>query len=79
MGQGTPVVTSDDSALVEVAGGAGLAVPADDAAGWADALAGLLGDPAAADRLGEEGRRRASELTWGRTAERTVAAYREVL
>jgi glycosyltransferase involved in cell wall biosynthesis len=73
----TPVVTSNTSSLPEVAGDAALLVaPADDA--LALGIRRVLTDPALAHDLRRRGQARAAEFTWERTAERTVAVYREV-
>jgi glycosyltransferase involved in cell wall biosynthesis len=66
MASGTPVVISDDPALREVAGEAGVYGPVEDA----------LKDR---DRYRAAGLQRASQFSWRRTAELTVAAYRRVL
>ena len=42
MAAGLPVVVSDRTSLPEVAGGAGLVAPAEDAGAWADALGHAL-------------------------------------
>jgi glycosyltransferase involved in cell wall biosynthesis len=76
MAQGTPVVTSRGTSTEEVAGGAAALVdplsPEAIAHGVADALDRR-------DTLVASGRRRAAEMTWARTADLTLAAYREVL
>ncbi|HSL59812.1 MAG TPA: glycosyltransferase family 1 protein [Acidimicrobiales bacterium] len=78
MAQGTPVVTSTGTATEElVAGGAGIAVDPRDPDAIAGALHRVVTDPALAAELAAVGRRRAAEHTWARTAELTVAAYRE--
>jgi glycosyltransferase involved in cell wall biosynthesis len=61
-------------------GVSGRVVPAGDAEALAGALADLLGDPAAAARLGEEGRRRA-EAAWSpdRLVSLVEDAYRATL
>jgi glycosyltransferase involved in cell wall biosynthesis len=79
MAQGTPVVTSRGTSTEEVAGGAGLVVDPRDPSAVAEALAAVLDDGPFARRLAEAGRARAAELTWARTAQRTVEAYRRVL
>ncbi len=70
----TPVVHSDAPALVEVAGGAGIAVPRDDAEGYparlAEALRSVLEDPELARRLGTLGRDRARAFSWRDSAEK---------
>ncbi len=78
MSQGCPVICSDIPALVEVTAGAAITVPPSDVAGWADAVDGLLGDPATRAALAAAGRRRAGELTPERMVRATRAVYREV-
>jgi glycosyltransferase involved in cell wall biosynthesis len=67
MTAGTPVVASDRTSLPEVVGDAGLIVPADDPAAWAEALAAAL-DPGRAADLSARGRARAAAFTWSRSA-----------
>jgi glycosyltransferase involved in cell wall biosynthesis len=71
---GTPVVHSDDAALVEVAGDAGVVVEREDSAGYphrlAAAIATVTGDDALAARLGQAGRDRASMFSWTNSAEK---------
>lgn len=75
MAQGTPVVTSRGVSTEEVAGGAAVLVdprnPDDIARGISEALA-------AHDVLAAQGRARAAAMTWTRTADLTLAAYREL-
>jgi alpha-1,3-rhamnosyl/mannosyltransferase len=66
MASGTPVVLSDDPALREVAGDAGVYGPV------AEALADR-------ERYRAAGLVRAAQFSWRRTAELTVGAYRKVL
>jgi len=70
---GTPVVHSDDPALVEVASDAGLTVARADAAGYpgrlADAIGEVLDDTSLADRLGVTGSDRARAFSWRDSAE----------
>lgn len=68
MAAGTPVLTSDVPALVEVAGGAARVVPRDDEAALAVALAELLADPGAAAALVAAGSRRAADFSWSTAA-----------
>jgi starch synthase len=88
MACGTPVVASRVGGIPEVVadGGTGLLVDVnvddDDAfeAGLARALDRVLGDPAAARRMGEAGRVRAvGEFGWDAVARRTAALYGEIL
>lgn len=75
MAQGAPVVTSRGTSTEEVAGGAAVLV---DPLDVADIARGIV---EALDRRSELvllGRKRAAAATWTRTAELTIAAYREV-
>jgi glycosyltransferase involved in cell wall biosynthesis len=78
MACGTPVVTSQDPALAEVVGDAGLRADARDVAGLAAAVTSLIGDPALAGRLRELGRERAGRYSWARTAIGYQAVYEEL-
>lgn len=74
MAQGTPVVTSAGRSTAEVAGGAAVLVDPLDV----DAIGAGIVDAVARDaELAAAGRGRAGELTWDRTAELTLAVYRE--
>ena len=79
MSQATPVVTSAATSTAEVAGGAGVLVDPLDEEAIADALDRVLGDATLAEQMSVAGRQRAATFTWERTAELTVAAYREAL
>jgi glycosyltransferase involved in cell wall biosynthesis len=76
MAQGTPVVTSAGTATEEVAGGAAVLVDPLDVDSIA---AGLLEGQRRATELAAAGPRRAAELTWDATAQRTLDAYRDVV
>ncbi|MFB8181123.1 glycogen synthase [Streptomyces sp. NPDC055966] len=83
MACGTPVVASRVGGIPEVVadGATGLLVDVDDGfeAGLARALDTVLGDPAAARRMGEAGRVRAvGEFGWDAVARRTAALYEEI-
>ena len=75
MAQGAPVVTSRGTSTEEVAGGAAVLVDPFDVA---DVARGLDEALDRADELAGAGRRRARELTWSRTADATLAVYREL-
>ena len=77
MAQGAAVVTSAGTATEEVVGDAGVLVDPTSVASIAEGIDRVLGDPALAARLGAAARDRAATFTWERTAELTVAAYRE--
>ncbi len=71
---GAAVVTSDVSSLPEVAGDAAVLADPLDAGAIAEALRGLLADPAERARRGAAGRRRAAAFSWERTARVTREA-----
>ena len=75
MALGTPVICSNQEALVEVVGDAGLVLPLDPDA-WAGAL-DHVGDHSEA--LRESGRQRAMEFTAAKSGEGLAAAYRLAL
>jgi glycosyltransferase involved in cell wall biosynthesis len=79
MAAGLPVLTADRGAMREVARDAALLVDPDREEAIAAGLLRLADDPELRDRLTRRGRERAAELTWRRTAEDTVAVYREIL
>ncbi|MGV9942636.1 glycogen synthase [Streptomyces sp. NPDC003401] len=90
MACGTPVVASRVGGIPEVVedGATGVLVPPADGdegaaafeAGLARALDSVLGDPAAARRMGEAGRARAvEEFGWDAIARRTVRLYEDTL
>ncbi|MBV9013822.1 MAG: glycosyltransferase family 4 protein [Pseudonocardiales bacterium] len=78
MAAGVPVVHSDAPALVEVAGGAGVTVPRNDAGALAAALRAVLFDPATAQAMSAAGRRRAEQFSWERTARQVWAVHTEL-
>ncbi|MFE1438628.1 glycogen synthase [Streptomyces sp. NPDC058739] len=84
MACGTPVVASRVGGIPEVVedGVSGRLVTVDDdfEAGLTRALDAVLGDPAAARRMGEAGRARAvGEFGWDAVARRTAALYAQLL
>ena len=68
MAAGSPVITSNISAMPEVVGEAGVTVDPYDADEIRDALRSLLEDANAAAQLGARGRAHARAFTWERTA-----------
>lgn len=72
MALGTPVVCSDQAALLEVVGDAGLVLPLDGDA-WSDALDRVETDR---DAMRRAGRRRASMFTAAKSGEGLARAYR---
>ena len=83
MAAGAPVVTSTVSSLPEVTGtgaeAAGLLVEPEDVEGIAGAMRRLAEDEDLRESLIRRGRERAGTFSWDRTAELTLAAYREAL
>jgi glycosyltransferase involved in cell wall biosynthesis len=78
MACGAPVLTSNDSALPEVVGDAAVTVDPSSVDAIAEGMKRVLTNVELADDLGRRGPYRAKNFTWSRTAELTVAAYREV-
>jgi alpha-1,3-rhamnosyl/mannosyltransferase len=75
MACGTPVITSDVSALPEVVGDAAMLVDPLDVEALAAAIRRLWDDEAARDDLRTRGLRRACRFTWEVTARLTLEAY----
>ena len=73
---GLPVLTSNRSALPEVAGDAALTVDPVDVEAIRDGLARLAADEDLRRALAAKGRERARAFTWESAAERTLAVYR---
>lgn len=76
MACGAPVIAARASAIPEVAGSAAMLLDPDDEAGFADAIARVLTEPAFAADLRARGLARAAQFTWRETAARTLEAYR---
>lgn len=80
MACGVPVVSTDGGALPEVVGDAGVIVPAKDVSALAEAIAGLLENPARRVALGAAGRERIVEqFSWEVCARQMSRYYRGVL
>jgi glycosyltransferase involved in cell wall biosynthesis len=79
MASGVPVVTSNVSSMPEVGGKAALYVDPHDPADIAQKVVQAVEDSALRPELVHKGLARASEFTWRRTAEATLAVYEEVL
>jgi alpha-1,3-rhamnosyl/mannosyltransferase len=76
---GTPVITSNTSALPEIAGEAALLVDPYSVEVIAAACRRLANDDALRQELIEKGRRRAADFSWRKCAEQTLAVYEGVL
>jgi len=79
MAGGVPVVTSNVSSMPEVGGKAALYVDPHSPADIARKVVQAVEDSALREALIRKGLARASEFTWRRTAEATLAVYDEVL
>jgi glycosyltransferase involved in cell wall biosynthesis len=79
MACGTPVVTSNVSALPEVAGDAGILVNPYSTETICAALAELLESAARRDELSRRGLERARRFTWRQVADQTVRVYKQIL
>ncbi|NWG47194.1 MAG: glycosyltransferase family 4 protein, partial [Alphaproteobacteria bacterium] len=76
MACGVPTVATDGGSLPEVVGDGGIVVPARSPDALAEAIAGLLADPARARALGQKGRERIlSRFQWRTAAENVTAVY----
>ncbi|MGH8596908.1 MAG: glycosyltransferase family 4 protein, partial [Gammaproteobacteria bacterium] len=78
MACGAPVVTSNRTALPEVAGGAALLVNPDDDEELAEAMVNILRDASLRESLRAKGFERAKQFTWERAARQTLAVYKEL-
>ncbi len=78
MALGTPVIASNAPAMTEVLGEAAAFVPLRDPGAIAGEVTRILQDQAWRDELSARGTAKAGEYSWARTAEETLAVYREV-
>jgi glycosyltransferase involved in cell wall biosynthesis len=79
MASGVPVLASNATSIPEVVGDAAALIPPGDVDSWAEALRSVAESGSLREELSARGLERASRFSWNRTAERTVAVYREVL
>lgn len=79
MRTGIPVITSNDPAITEVAGGAAVQVDVSSAEILARAILSVVTSSETQGRLGNEGKKRAAEFSWRRTAQRTRDVYAETI
>ena len=75
MACGTPVITSNNSSLPEVVGGAALLIDACDERALAEALLQIVEDQPLRARLREQGIKQAQKYTWRDAAEKTLRLY----
>lgn len=79
MACGCPVVTSNVSAMPEVAGGAAYLVDPHDPAAIAQGLQAVVDNPRVAERMHAAGLSRATELDWQKVGATTLSVYRQLL
>jgi glycosyltransferase involved in cell wall biosynthesis len=79
MACGLPAAVSGVSALPEIGGEAAVYFDPANAAEMAAVISSLLDDGSLRSRLREAGRRRAADFDWAKTAEQTLAFYRQVV
>lgn len=79
MASGAPVITSNTSALKEIAEGYAHLVDPLDVAAMAEAIAHCVAEPEHRASLARLGRKRAEQFTWRETATRTLEIYRRAL
>ncbi len=77
MACGCPVLAGDNSCMPEVAGDAALLLPDKDTKAWVHGLRAVLTSDATRAQMSERGLQRARQFSWQRTAEQTIAAYRQ--
>ena len=75
MASGTPVVSSNTSAIPEVAGGAALLLSPERPDDHVEAICGLLQDFAARELMSHRGREHAAKFRWIRSAEALAAEF----
>lgn len=78
MASGTAVITSDSSSMPEVAGDAAILVQPTSVASIQEGLGRLLQDAALRTRLSAEGRSRATQFNWHKSAKRMLLACNEM-
>lgn len=78
MACGTPVLTSNISAMPEVAGDAAQLVSPTDIASMSKIIVALLSNEARRRELSAKGLKRAADYTWDRTASATLGVYEKV-
>jgi glycosyltransferase involved in cell wall biosynthesis len=79
MAAGTPVVSSNCTAIPEVGGDAPQLVPPKDTGAIADAISRVLTQPDLAAQMRKRGRERAVRFTWERAARQTMTEYEKAL
>jgi len=75
---GTPVITSNTSSLIEVAGDGALLVNPEEEKEIANAILKVIGDKETREKLIEKGKERLKDFSWEKTAKETLKIYNEI-
>jgi glycosyltransferase involved in cell wall biosynthesis len=78
MACGTPVITSNRTALPEIAGNAAILVDPEDVASIADSIERIVGDESLRNELIAKGLKRSEIYTWDTVADKVVSVLAEV-
>ncbi len=78
MAAGTPVITSDVSALPEIAGGAAILIDPRSEVNLRDAIRNLLTSPSRREQMGELGRSNARRFSWTECARQSLRFFEEM-
>ena len=78
MGCGIPVAAANASSVPELAGDAGLLLPADDVQAWIEGMRAIVQKPEVRARLAAAGIEQAGRFTWERTARGMLAVLRRL-
>ncbi len=76
MACGTPIITSNNSSLPEVAGSAGLLIDSTDSLALTEAMVQVMSQPDLRASMREQGLVQAAKFRWDKTAHETVAVYK---
>lgn len=79
MSFGTPVLTSDNSSMPEVAGEAGLLVNANDVSSIKDGLERLISDDELQEKLAGKTKTQAAKFDWDKSAHGMLVVFEEVI
>ena len=79
MASGTPVITSNVSSLLEIAGEAALLVDPKKTSEITKAMKKIIESKSLAKNLSDKGKRQAAKFTWEKTAQQTLTAYKQLI
>ena len=79
MNLGIPVISSNVSSIPEVAGEAAILINPDSVSDLVQAIEKVVGDKKLREELSQKGREQSQKFSWQKTAEETLAIYKEVL